>query len=269
MEFSQRSFDSVAAFFERAAGIRYGPEKKQTVAMRLMRLAQERGAGSIDEYLDETFGANNSEEITRIVDRLTTNETYFFREPQHFEFLDRMLQTHDRARRFRVWSAACSSGEETYSAAMVMADRLGLEGNWEVVGTDLSSAMVAAARTGLYGMERTDGIGRQRLQRYCLKGAGEYAGKMLMTCALRAHARFEQANLMQAFSPLLQLGSFDVIFLRNVLIYFDADNKREIVERVASHLAPGGFFFTGHAETLTGVTWDLAAVQPAVYERAG
>jgi chemotaxis protein methyltransferase CheR len=269
MQFSQQSFTAVADLFERAAGIRYGPEKKQTVAMRLIRLAQEKGAASIDAYLDQTIRSNDAGEIRRIVDRLTTNETYFFREPQHFEFLERMLQGHDRRRPFRVWSAASSSGEEAYSVAMVLADHLGMNGSWEVIGTDISSSVVAAAQAGLYGMERIDGVSRQRLQKYCLKGGGDYAGKLLMSRELRARVRFEQANLMLAFAPALALGTFDVIFLRNVLIYFDADAKTRIVANCLAHLAAHGYFFTGHAETLTGITWDLAAVQPAVYERAG
>jgi len=135
--------------------------------------------------------------------------------------------------------------------------------------TDLSSSVVAAARTGLYGMERINGISQKRLQKYCLKGSGDYQGKMLMSRELRAKVRFEQANLMDPFSPQLRLGKFDVIFLRNVLIYFDLEAKQAIVGNVLKHLGPHGFFFTGHAETLTGVTWELAAVQPAVYERAG
>jgi chemotaxis protein methyltransferase CheR len=269
MQFSQQSFDAVAELFERRAGIRYRPEKRQTVAMRLMRLARDRGSPSIDAYLDEVIASDDDEEITKIVDRLTTNETYFFREPAHFDFLERVLDAHPRGKPFRVWSAASSSGEEAYSVAMVLADRLGADGPWEVVGTDLSSTVVAAARSGLYGMERTDGIGRERLQRYCLKGSGEYEGRMLMSRELRAHVRFEQANLMEPFPPQLRLGRFEVIFLRNVLIYFDTDAKRRIVEQVATHLVPGGFLFTGHAESLNGVTWALAATQPAVYELAG
>ena len=256
--------------FERTAGIRYGAEKKQTVAIRLMRLAKDHGAESIDAYVESVLGAHkDSAEITRIVDRLTTNETYFFREPAHFDFLEGLLANHDHSRPFRVWSAASSSGEEAYSVAMVLADRLGMGANWEVVGTDLSTAMVAAARTGLYGMERIDGIDRQRLQRYCMKGSGPYQGKLLMARELRERVRFETANLMQAFSPALKLGRFDVIFLRNVMIYFDAAGKKAIVERVVEHLADHGVLFTGHAESLVGVTWDLAAVQPAVYERSG
>ncbi len=274
MRFSQRNFEAVAALFERTAGIRYPVEKKQTVAMRLLRLAKEHGSESIDAYVEAVLGEDpDGGEVTRIVDRLTTNETYFFREPAHFDFLDNLLHLRAgsgaRGARFRVWSAASSSGEEAYSIAMVLADRLGLQGSWEVVGTDLSTAMVAAARTGLYGMERIDGIDRQRLQRYCMKGGGPYEGKMLMTRELRAHVRFETANLMRPLPPALKLGRFDVIFLRNVMIYFDAAGKKEVVERVAGHLTENGFLFTGHAESLTGVTWELAAVQPAVYERTG
>jgi len=183
--------------------------------------------------------------------------------------MEQMLPLHDRRRPYRVWSAASSTGEEAFTVAMVLADALGPAGNWEVVGTDLSSSVVAAARTGLYGMERINGISQKRLQKYCLKGSGDYQGKMLMSRELRAKVRFEQANLMDPFSPQLRLGKFDVIFLRNVLIYFDLEAKQAIVGNVLKHLGPHGFFFTGHAETLTGVTWELAAVQPAVYERAG
>ncbi len=270
MKFSQQNFNAVTELFERTAGIRYGAEKKQTVAIRLMRLAKDHGAESIDAYVESVLGSNkDSGEITRIVDRLTTNETYFFREPAHFDFLENLIANHDRNQPFRVWSAASSSGEEAYSVAMVLADRLGLGGNWEIIGTDLSTAMVAAARTGLYGMERTEGIDRQRLQRYCRKGSGPYKGKMLMARELREHVHFEAANLMQPFPATLKLGRFDVIFLRNVMIYFDTAGKKAIVERVAQHLTEHGFLFTGHAESLVGVTWDLAAVQPAVYERAG
>jgi chemotaxis protein methyltransferase CheR len=270
VKFSQQSFDAVADLFEQTAGIRYGNDKKQTVAMRLMRLAKDRGSESLDAYVESVLSQErDDDEITRIVDRLTTNETYFFREPAHFEFLENVLSRHDKSRPFRVWSAASSSGEEAYSIAMVLADRLGAGGQWEVVGTDLSTSVVAAARTGLYGMDRTEGIDRQRLQRYCMKGSGPYEGKMLMARELRAHVRFEVANLSKPLSPTLKLGRFDVVFLRNVMIYFDAAAKKSMVERVLQHLGDHGFLFTGHAESLVGVTWDLAAVQPAVYERSG
>jgi chemotaxis protein methyltransferase CheR len=265
MQLSQASFDAVVGLFEKASGIRYGAEKRQLVIGRLNRLASERGAASLDDYVAELLREREAGEITRVVDRLTTNETYFFREPAHFELLEQLALGRDRSRPFRVWSAASSSGEEAYSAAMVLADALG-PGGWEVLGTDLSMSVVQAARTGLYSMARTGGIGPERLKKHCLKGQGAYEGSLLIARALRARVRFEQANLMQ---PLPDIGLFDVVFLRNVLIYFDVERKRDIVHRVLKHLAPGGLLFVGHAETLAGVTYDVAAVQPAVYERAG
>jgi chemotaxis protein methyltransferase CheR len=265
VQLSPQSFEAVTAMFHRVAGIRLTPDKHSLVVGRLNRLAMESGAANLDEYVADLLRVQDREELTRVVDRLTTNETYFFREPKHFEVLDELAKAHDRRRKFRVWSAASSSGEEAYSAAMVLADVLGPNG-WEIVGTDLSSAMVETAQVGLYSMDRTSGIGQRRLQKYCRKGQGPYEGKLLIARELKEYVRFEQANLMR---PLPPLGQFDVIFLRNVLIYFDTESKREIVERCAVNLVPGGLLFTGHAETLNGVTWKLAAVQPAVYECAG
>jgi chemotaxis protein methyltransferase CheR len=265
MQLSQQSFDAITEYFHRVAGIRFTLDKRQLVAGRLNRLAVESGAADLDEYITNLLRSHDPQELTRVVDRLTTNETYFFREPKHFELLEDLVKAHDRQRPFRVWSAASSSGEEAYSAAMVLADLLG-PGGWEVIGTDLSTAVVEAARVGLYAMDRTSGIGRRRLQKFCRKGQGPYEGKLLIARDLTQNVHFEQANLMRS---LPALGQFDVIFLRNVLIYFEPDAKREIVEKVAGHLVPTGLLFTGHAETLNGVTWKLAAVQPAVYELAG
>jgi chemotaxis protein methyltransferase CheR len=270
VKFSQQSFQEVADLFEQASGIRYGPEKKDTVAMRLLRLARLQGCEDLDAYVESALRVTRDPgEMRRIVDRLTTNETYFFREPAHFELLERLAARRGPGRPFRFWSAACSSGEEAYSAAMVLAERFGLDGDWDVMGTDLSTEMIAAARAGLYPMERIDGVSPARLKRYCRRGSGPYEGKLLVARELRARTRFEVANLARPLPPALRLGRFDAIFLRNVLIYFRAEQKKAIVERVAQHLAEGGCFFIGHSETLTGVTWELAAVQPAVYERAG
>jgi chemotaxis protein methyltransferase CheR len=265
MRLSQDSFEAAARLFERHSGIKFNDSKRSLVAGRLLRLASERGASDLDAYIADLVHSQDADELGRFVDRLTTNETYFFREPAHFELLDEVAGRHDRKRPFRVWSAAASSGEEGYSIAMVLADRFGFSG-WEVVGTDLSGSMIEAAQRGLYAMDRIDGLSQKRLQRYCRKGTGPYEGKMLMSTELRKSVRFMQANLTK---PLPKLGKFDIIFLRNVLIYFEGDTKKQMVERVASHLADGGLLFTGHAESLNGVTYELAGVQPAVYERAG
>jgi chemotaxis protein methyltransferase CheR len=166
MPMSQHSFDAVTSAFERVSGIRLGEAKKALVEGRLLKLAQQKGEADVDRYVANLLQGNDGVEFTRMVDKLTTNETYFFREPQHFEFLTQWLKRSPPRGTFRVWSAASSSGEEAYSIAMLLADKLSLNG-WEVVGTDLSTAMVAAARQGLYPLERTRMVPTAMLKSFC------------------------------------------------------------------------------------------------------
>jgi chemotaxis protein methyltransferase CheR len=263
MNLQPETFNAVVKLFHGISGIQLTEAKRPLVEGRLTRLAQDKGARSLQAYVDELLRQRDPAEIVRVVDKLTTNETYFFREPQHFEFLARLLAGHDGPEPFRVWSAASSSGEEAYSIAMLLAEKLGPTG-WEVVGTDLSTAMVQSARRAIYPMERARHMPREYLKRHCLRGSGEYEGSLLISKALRAQVRFEPANLTE---PLPALGSFDVIFLRNVLIYFDPPGKEAIVQRVVPLLKPEGHLFTGHAESLSHLAHGLRAVRTAVYAR--
>ncbi len=263
MQLSERSFKVVAEVFHRVSGIRLVPAKRQLVIGRLQKLASERGLDSLDEYVDKVIKAGDETELVKVVDRLTTNETYFFREPAHFEFLAELLARRRPGQEFRVWSAASSSGEEAYSIAMLLADKIGPKG-WKIVGTDLSTAMVEAARKALYPMERARNTSPQYLKRFCMKGSGPYEGQLLVSKELRANVHFEQANLMQ---PLPDIGQFDVVFLRNVLIYFEPDAKLDIVRMVSPLIKPGGYLFTGHSESLSNLPTGLTSVKPAVYAR--
>jgi len=263
MSLSQRSFDTVTRLFQQVSGIQLSEAKRQLVVGRLQRLAAERGHSNLDLYVDELARGDDPAEVVKVIDRLTTNETYFFREPQHFDYLAAMLQRKPPAGEFRVWSAASSSGEEAYSIAMLLAETLG-DKPWSVFGTDLSTQVVDSARRALYTMERARNVPMEYLKRYCLKGLPPYAEHMRVGKALRARVRFETGNLMQ---PLPDIGLFDVIFLRNVLIYFDPPAKREIVLRVLGQLKPAGLLFTGHSESLANYDLGLKALQPAVYVR--
>lgn len=262
-ELSQRSFDAVCAMFRNVSGIRLSAEKRSMVVGRLQRLAMESGAASLDAYVDSVVRGDDPAQVVKVVDRLTTNETYFFREPQHFAFLEQLLAQRRGGGDFRVWSAASSSGEEAHSIAMVLADKIGRRG-WQIVGTDLSTSVLATARRGLYPMDRTEHMPAGYLKRFCLKGIDEYEGQLLIAKELRANVRFEQANLMQ---NLPNIGVFDVVFLRNVLIYFDTDKKREIVQRVAALIKPGGYLFTGHSESIGMLQTGLKQLKPAIYAR--
>jgi chemotaxis protein methyltransferase CheR len=263
MQLSDKSFNVVAEAFHRVSGILLVPSKRQLVIGRLQRLANERGVASLDDYVNQVIVGGDQQELVKVVDRLTTNETYFFREPAHFDFMAELLAARRPGGEFRVWSAASSSGEEAYSIAMLLADKLGPQG-WKIVGTDLSTAMVDAARRALYPLERARNTSPSYLKRFCMKGSGPYEGQLLVNKALRANVHFEQANLMQ---PLPDIGRFDVVFLRNVLIYFEADAKLEIVKRVAPLIKPGGYLFTGHSESLSQLPTGLTNVKPAVYAR--
>jgi chemotaxis protein methyltransferase CheR len=244
------------------AGISMSPAKKALVAGRLAKRLKHHGLGSYGEYF--RMLSQQHDEMQIAVDLLTTNETYFFREPKHFDFLrDQVLPRHPRGRAFRIWSAACSSGEEPYTLAMLLADQMG-DTPWEVFGSDISTQVLDKARRGLYPMERARGIPPALLRTHCLKGIGSQDGQLLVDPALRKRVTFAQINLNE---PLPDVGEFDVIFLRNVMIYFQAETKRQVVARLLAKLRPGGIFVVGHSESLNGIAHGLEALAPSVYRK--
>ncbi|HTP97477.1 MAG TPA: CheR family methyltransferase [Burkholderiales bacterium] len=248
----------------RTAGISLSPAKKALVCGRLGKRLQQRGFASYAEYFRCITGAGEANELQLAVDLLTTNETYFFREPKHFELLRRLALAAREARRpLRVWSAASSSGEEAYSSAMVLADCLG-DAPWEVLGSDISTRVLERARVAQYPLERARLLPAEYLKRFCLKGTGRQQGTLLVSRELRKRVQFRQVNLN---APLPGLGEFDLIFLRNVMIYFNNDTKREVVGRMLPALKPGGCFVIGHSENLNGITDLLESVAPSVYRR--
>ncbi|WP_263771106.1 CheR family methyltransferase [Propionivibrio soli] len=246
------------------AGISLTDAKKALVVGRLVKRLRHFGFTSFGEYFRYITSGSDPAERQMMVDLLTTNETYFFREPKHFDFVREIAAQHRRGA-FRVWSAASSSGEEAYSVAMVLADTLG-DAAWEVVGTDISTRVLERASRGLYPLERTGGIPPQYLKTYCLKGVGEYAGTLLITRELREHVQFRHSNLL---SPRTDIGCFDIIFLRNVMIYFDAPTKRKVVANLLPFLKSTGYLIIGHSESLNGVTTDLALARPTIFQRIG
>ena len=263
---SPKAFQSVTQLFHRVSGIRLNESKHALVTGRLQRLAQEAGEDSLDAYVQRIVGGHApADEMTRVIDRLTTNETYFFREPQHFNHLAEHLEHAAPGGEFRVWSAASSSGEEAYSIAMLLADVLG-DAPWQVTGTDLSTAVLQQARRGLYPLDRARMVPPDYLKRFCLRGQGEHEGQLLVARALRERVAFEQANLMQELPGTLPL--FDVIFLRNVLIYFDNEAKMQIVRRVITRLKPEGLLYTGHAESLSMLGLPLRSLATAIHVHA-
>jgi chemotaxis protein methyltransferase CheR len=245
-----------------STGISLSDQKKALIVGRLGARLRTRGTPTFTAYYRLLQDPREGDELQAAIDLITTNETSFFREPDHFT----LLKDHVRSLRpvpvpFRVWSAAASSGEEAYSLAMVLSDTLGASA-WEVVGTDISTRVLARAGKGVYPLERAATIPTDYLHRFCLKGRDRHEGLFRVDGRLKERVTFVQANLCRPMPPL---GPFDVAFLRNVLIYFDAPQKRRTVEAVAAQLKPGGLLVVGHSESLSGFSEGLVCLRPTVY----
>jgi len=258
--------DSELANFQRfifeEAGISMSSSKKALVMGRLGKRLVLHQLKNFTQYFNLLTSGAHPDEVQKAVDLLTTNETYFFREIKHFDFLKvQALAAANRSQPFRVWSAASSSGEEAYSIAMVLADCLGST-PWEILGTDISTQVLQGAQRALYSMERARHIPPAYLRRFCLKGVGVNEGYLLVEQGLRSRVLFRHLNLNVA---LPALGQFDFVFLRNVMIYFNDTTKREVVARVVSTIKPGGYFFVGHSESLNNITQEVLAVAPSIY----
>lgn len=261
---TDQEFSQFQRFIFDAAGISLSSSKKALVSGRLAKRLQHCGLTSYGAYFKLLMSGQASDEVQTAIDLLTTNETYFFREPKHFEFLrDLATGAAKNAQPLRVWSAASSTGEEAYSIAMLLADCMGST-HWEVIGSDISTQVLQDAATGHYTLQRARNIPPAYLKRFCLKGTGPHQGTLLIERNLRSKVRFVQVNLN---APLPNLGSFDLIFLRNVMIYFNDDTKRQVVARVLSLLKPGGHFCVGHSETLNGITQAVQALAPSIYRK--
>ncbi|SMB29411.1 chemotaxis regulator, protein-glutamate methyltransferase [Sterolibacterium denitrificans] len=259
-------FAQFQALIHKIAGINLSDAKQILLVGRLGRRLKHYGLSSYTEYYKLVTSSQHAGELQQMVDLLTTNETYFFRESKHFEYLaQHILPKHPPGRSFDVWSAASSTGEEIYTIAMVLADTLGLKGQWNVTGSDISRSVLAVAERGQYWLDRVRGLPPDYLRKYCLKGVKENEGSFIIMPELRRHTRFLQANLN---GPLPGLGKFHVIFLRNVMIYFDNDTKRKVVERLVQHLHPGGHLIIGHSESLNNITNCVKPIKPTIYQAA-
>ncbi len=261
---TDKEFAQFQRFIYDAAGITLSSSKKALVCGRLAKRVYQHGLDNYAQYLAMLSSGEASGEVQTAIDLLTTNETYFFRESKHFDMLRELARARrGQAEPLRVWSAACSTGEEPYSIAMVLADVLE-HGAWEVLGTDISSRVLRQAATGHYALPRTKLIPEAYLKRFCLKGVGAQDGTLLVERALRQRVQFMSANLN---TPLPRIGLFDVIFLRNVMIYFNGDTKRQVVARALGQLKRGGHLFIGHSESLHDITGEVVQVSPAVYRK--
>jgi chemotaxis protein methyltransferase CheR len=264
-QITDEQFNRFRKMIYEVAGISMADEKKMLVASRLAKRLNFYKLDSYGKYYQLVNSPQYPGEFQMMVDLLTTNETYFFRESQHFDLIKNELLKGWRGDNFRVWSAASSSGEEVYTIAMILAETIGAR-PWEVLGSDISSRVLNSCRQAVYPISRAAKMPQYYLQKYCLKGMREQEGMLLIDKKLRSRCRFEQINLMQAIP---NIGMFDMLFLRNVMIYFNHDTKVKLVDKLLAHLKPGGYLFISHSETLHNITDKVKAVKPSVYQKPG
>ncbi len=260
------TFQALSRLMYEAIGLHFTDSKKPLIASRLGPRIQKLGLSGYEDYVGLITGDQDGGEFQMAVDLLTTNETYFFREPAHYELIaQEVSQTKPKA--LAVWSAASSFGDEAYSIAMLLADlqqQGRLDAEWSILGTDISDRVLHSAVAAVYPEDRLRNVSPERLKRYCLRGDGASDGLVQISPKLRDRVRFGQLNLCL---PIEHLGPFDIVLLRNVLIYFDAPTKAAVVDRVLTQLKPGGLFFIGTAEGRVACSTPLKSIGPGAFRK--
>ncbi len=269
-EFTDDHFNHLRKLVGERTGISLSDAKRELVYGRLSRRLRKLGIDSFGKYCD-LLSQGHEEELEQFTNAITTNLTSFFREPYHFDYLAQtvlpaLMEKKDRAARLRVWCAGCSSGEEAYSIAMVLKEAIPRLDSWDarILATDLDSNVLAIARDGVYDQERVEGLSNQRLKRWFLRGHGKSDGLVRVVPELQALISFNQLNLMHDW-PMR--GLFDVIFCRNVVIYFDKATQKALFARYANRLEPDGHLFVGHSESLLQVADRFRSIGRSTYRK--
>ncbi len=272
-ELTDEEYAKFCRLIYRTAGIRIADNKRVMVSNRVRRRLRATGIGSFRDYFTFLTSPGGAGEMPQFLDAITTNETYFFRDVQHYRWLGdeflpevaRRAAAHKHPRRLAIWSAACSTGEEPYSMAIELLEKRPLLAGWtiKVLGTDLSGAALAEARAGVYDARAVRHVDLAR--RLAFFDEDRDAGRWAVKPHVKALVAWKLHNLLS----LPGEGPFDCIFLKNVLIYFDKDSKLVVVKNLVGALAPGGYLVVGPTEGVHGMLDPLARVKPWLYQKGG
>jgi chemotaxis protein methyltransferase CheR len=272
---SEGDFNRLSQFIYKVCGIKLTSVKKVMVESRLSKRLRELDMKKFSEYCDYLFSDRGmEEELVHMIDIVTTNKTDFFREPGHFDYLinkaiPELIRQHDAGirRKLRVWSAGCSTGEEPYTLAMVLKEYAeNCRGfDFEIMATDISTRVLQTASLAIYEEEKVMPVPPQMKRKYLLRGKGGRQGRVRITPELRETIRFRRLNFMDEDFGIKE--RMDVIFCRNVIIYFDRTTQERLLRRFCDHLVPGGYVFMGHSETLNGMDVPLISVAPTTYRK--
>jgi len=268
-ELGRREFEQIRELTYRVSGIQLPPGKELLVKSRLSKRLKMLGIPSFKEYLALVQSDKSGQELAAMIELLTTNKTDFFREPQHFDYLRKHILSRfpEEKKKLRIWSAGCSTGEEPYTIAIVLTEALDEIGSVDmrILATDISTKVLGIAREGIYSRENLAGVPPELRHKYFVRTVGPTGGECYRVHdKLKSLVKFARLNLM---SDWPMKGPFDVIFCRNVMIYFDKQTQRMLIKRFANLLESGGYLFTGHSESLMGMVDSLRYIQPAIYQK--
>jgi chemotaxis protein methyltransferase CheR len=267
---SPASFTLFARFITSELGIKMPDSKLTLVQSRLLRRVLDLRMESLEQYAEYFFASSSSEEREHFINAITTNKTDFFREPQHFAFLRDVVLPTDRAAarrrvRFKAWSAGCSSGEEPYTLAMVLAQYAEHSPGFDfaILGTDISTRVLSSARGGIYQESQILPVPPEFRRKYLRRGGDKAERLARVVPELRRKVSLHQLNLMVDDYCIKDV--FDIVFFRNVMIYFDKNTQEAVINKICRNLAPGGYLFVGHSESLAGLDIPVRQVQTAIY----
>jgi len=263
-------FDRLGKFIMSQYGIKMPPQKKAFLQSRLQKRLKELNFTDFAAYIDFVFSSRGrTEELSSMIDSVCTNKTDFFREPVHFDFLLSQglgdITARTGKKNLAVWSAGCSTGEEPYTIAMLMKEygKIHQHIDFRILATDISNSVLQHAEVGIYTDDKTTMIPASYRVKYLQKGKGAYEHKVRVVSDLRSTVTFQQFNLLE--KDYSGIGMFDIIFCRNVLIYFEREIQYKILRQFCRHISPGGYLFLGHSESIAGFDLPLAHIKPTIF----
>lgn len=267
-------YDFIRDIVYKHSRINLGPDKQELVSARLGKRLRATNSATVTDYCALLRGPAGAEELGNLIDVISTNHTYFFREEGHFAALRDIIlpdlvkrREQERWPALRVWSAACSSGEEPYSIAMALDEYFSAHPcAWSrrIEATDISTRILARAKEAIYPAETVSRLGPAKTKAYFQAGYAEQEGKYRVRQALRDVVSFHRLNLLEGEPPFRE--PFQIVFCRNVMIYFDRPTQEELVRRLKARLVPGGYLLVGHSESLTGIAHGMTMIRPATYQ---
>jgi len=268
---SAADFRRLAELIYAECGIHLAAEKQTMLEVRLRKRLHALKLRSCSEYCENLFSSRSREELSNLIDVVTTNKTDFFRENRHFEYLVRMALpslARDGGGALRFWSAGCSTGEEPYTLAMVLSEYAARNSGFRfhLLATDISTVVLDRARRAVYSSGDIEPVPAGIRRKYLMRGRAGSAGQFRIVPELRALVEFRRLNFMDSDFGLSE--PLDVIFCRNVIIYFDQHTRAKVLQALVRQLRPGGYLFLGHSETLNGLDVPVAAVGPTIYRKS-